>query len=133
MPVTDSFRDFVVEQLELSARDIRVKRMFGAVGIYSGDLFFAVIDDDRLYFKVDSQTRPQYEAEGMQPARIDTEAGQVVLSYYEVPLGALEAPDELRVWVKDAIAVAARAAAAKSRVKAPKPGSPRKSPNRNRK
>jgi len=114
MPVSDSFRDFVIEQLEQCTRDIRAKRMFGAVGIYSGESFFAVIDDDRLYFKVDAQTRPKFEAEGMEPARIVEKDGRVMtLGYYEVPLGALEAPDDLRKWVHDAIAVAQRAAAAK--------------------
>jgi DNA transformation protein and related proteins len=109
VPVTDGFRDFVIEQLEHVARDIRAKRMFGAIGIYCGDDFFAVIDDDRLYFKVDDQTRPKYEAEGMQPARLRPD--QIALGYWEVPLGALESPDELKTWVKDAVAVAQRAAA----------------------
>ena len=114
MPVSAGFRDFVVEQLEQCARDIRAKRMFGAVGIYSGEYFFAVIDDDRLYFKVDDQTRPTFEAEGMEPARITASDGEVMtLGYYEVPLGVLEAPDDLRTWVRDAVAVAQRAAAAK--------------------
>jgi DNA transformation protein and related proteins len=114
MPVSDSFRDFVIEQLEHCARDIRAKRMFGAVGIYSGESFFAVIDEDRLYFKVDAQTRAKFEAEGMEPARIVASNGEVMtLGYYEVPLGALEAPDELRKWVHDAVAVAQRAAAAR--------------------
>lgn len=107
--VTDSFRAFVLEQLQQCTPDIRSKRMFGAVGIYAGEYFFAVIDSDRLYFKVDDATRPQYEAEGMAPARIETDKGPVVISYYEVPLGALEAPDELRPRVRDAIAVAERA------------------------
>lgn len=110
MPVTDSFREFVVEQLEQCTPEIRWKRMFGAVGIYAGESFFAVIDDDRVYFKVDDQTRPKFEAQGMGPARLGTEPDQVVLSYYEVPLGALEAPEELRLWVQDALAVARRAA-----------------------
>ena len=110
MPVTDGFRDFVLEQLEQCAGDIRAKRMFGAVGIYAGEYFFAVIDSDRLYFKVDDQTRPAFEAAGMGPAPLGTEDGRVVTGYYEVPLGALEAAEELRAWVKDAIAVAQRAA-----------------------
>ena len=112
MPVTDSFRDFVLEQLEQCARDIRAKRMFGAVGIYSGEYFFAVIGDDRLYFKVDDQTRPRFEAEGMQPFRPYGDAGES-MNYYEVPLAVLEAPDELRTWVRDAVAVAQRAAVTK--------------------
>jgi DNA transformation protein len=110
MPVTDSFRDFVIEQLQLCTRDIRSKRMFGAVGIYAGESFFAVIDNDRLYFKVDDQTRPKYEAAGMGPAPLGTDDGRVVTGYYEVPVGALEAPEELRHWVRDAVTVAGRAA-----------------------
>ena len=117
MAVTDSFRDFIVEQLEQVAPDIRAKRMFGAVGIYSGDDFFAVIDSDRLYFKVDDQTRPRFEAEGMTPAEIVSNGEVVKLNYWEVPLGALEAPDELRSWVKDALGVARRAATRKRRRK----------------
>jgi len=115
MPVSDSFRDFVVGQLQQCTGEIRWKRMFGAVGVYAGEHFFAVIDSDRVYFKVDEETRPRYEAEGMGPARIGTEPDQMVLSYYEVPLGALEAPDELRHWVRDAIAAAQRAAAGRRR------------------
>ena len=115
MPVSDSFRDFVVEQLQQCTDEIRWKRMFGAVGVYAGEYFFAVIDSDRVYLKVDDETRPRYEAEGMGPARIGTEPDQMVLSYYEVPLGALEAPDELRHWVRDAIAAAQRAAAGRRR------------------
>src|SRR5689334_15204527 len=99
MAVSDGFRDFVLEQLEQCARDVRAKRMFGAVGIYAGDTFFAVIDSDRLYFKVDDQTRSTYEAAGMGPAPLGTDDGRVVASYYEVPTAALEAPDELRAWV----------------------------------
>jgi DNA transformation protein len=122
MPVSDSFRAFVLEQLEQCARDVRAKRMFGAVGIYAGDDFFAVIDEDRLYFKVDDQTRPKFEAEGMEPARIVTKDGEVMtLGYYGVPIGVLEAPDELRTWVKDAVAVAQRASLRKR---------PRKATNR---
>src|SRR5215212_6834315 len=111
MAVTDSYRAFVLEQLEQCARDIRAKRMFGAVGIYSGEYFFAVIDEDRLYFKVDDQTRQKFEAEGMEPARIVTKDGVMTLGYYEVPIGVLEAPDDLRTWVHDAVAVAQRAKA----------------------
>ena len=110
MAVTDGFRDFVLEQLEQCARDIRAKRMFGAVGIYAGEFFFAVIDDDRLYFKVDDQTRPKFEAEGMEPARIVAKDGEVMtLGYYEVPIRVLEAPDDLRTWAHDAVGVAQRA------------------------
>jgi len=48
--------------------------MFGGVGLYCDGLFFALLDDDRLYFKID----------------------------------VVEDPDELRVWMDKALAVARR-------------------------
>lgn len=108
MAVTDSFRAFVLEQLEQTARDIHARAMFGGVGIYAGDLFFALIANDVLYFKVDAETRPKYAALGMQPFRPYGDEGET-MGYYEVPLTLIEDPDALRPWVADAIAVAQRA------------------------
>ncbi|MEJ0091589.1 MAG: TfoX/Sxy family protein [Limisphaerales bacterium] len=31
--------------------DLRAKAMFGAHGIYSGDKFFGILDEGRLFFK----------------------------------------------------------------------------------
>ena len=108
MPVSSGFLDFVVAQLEQAAREIQWKRMFGGVGFYCGEYFFALIANDRLYLKVDGETRQKFEAEGMKPFRPYGEHGEV-MSYYEVPLGVLEAPEDLRVWVRDAVAAAQRA------------------------
>jgi TfoX/Sxy family transcriptional regulator of competence genes len=63
MAVSPGFIDFVVEQLE-GCGPIVTKRMFGGVGIYSGDTFFAIIDNDILYLKVDDTTRKDFEREG---------------------------------------------------------------------
>jgi DNA transformation protein len=121
VPVSDGFREFVIEQLEQCARDIRWKGMFGGVGIYCGEYFFALISNDRLFFKVDDQTRGHFEAEGMEPFRPYGDHGEV-MSYYEVPLGALEAPDDLRVWVRHAVDVARRAAASPRQKRRRPPG-----------
>ena len=73
MAVTAGFSDFVVEQLD-GCGPIVTKRMFGGVGIYSGDIFFALIDDDVLYLKVDDSTRAGLRARGMRtvPAAMGT-------------------------------------------------------------
>ncbi len=81
--------------------------MFGGVGIYSGDLFFALIDNDTLYFKVDDSNRPDFTSRKMEPFRPYGEDGET-MSYYEVPADLLEDPDTLRAWAEKAIAVAAR-------------------------
>jgi DNA transformation protein len=108
MSVSPSFRSFVLEQLGRATPGIRARSMFGGVGIYAAELFFALLDDDTLYFKVDDATRPQFESQGMTPFRPYGEDGEV-MGYYEVPADVLEDPEALGAWVEAAIAVARRA------------------------
>ena len=109
MPVSAGFRTFVLEQLEQTTPDIQSRAMFGGVGIYAGDFFFALIANDILYFKVDAQTRQKYTGLGMKPFRPYGEDGEE-MKYFEVPVSVLEDADALRPWVADAVAVARRAA-----------------------
>lgn len=108
MPVSPSYRQFVVDSLERVMTGIRAKSMFGGVGLYAGELFFALIDDDTLYLKVDDATRGDFEARGKGPFRPFGEDGEV-MQYYELPAELLEEPDELRIWVEQAVEVARRA------------------------
>ena len=108
MPVSESFRAFVLEQLDRVTRDLHDRRMFGGVGIYAGELFFALIANDILYFKVDDETRAGFEAEGMKPFRPYGNQRQT-LQYYELPLRILEDTDALRGWAAAAIDAARRA------------------------
>ena len=64
MSVSQGFRAFVLEQLARTTPGLRARSMFGGVGLYSGDLFFALMDDDVLYFKVDDTTRARFEKRG---------------------------------------------------------------------
>jgi DNA transformation protein and related proteins len=114
MSVSPSFRAFVLEQLGRATPGIRARSMFGGVGVYAADSFFALMDDDTLYFKVDDETRPEFEARGMTPFRPYGEDGEI-MHYYEVPADVLEDPEALATWVEAAIAVARRAKAGPSR------------------
>jgi DNA transformation protein len=105
--VSPTFRTFIVDQLTRVVPGIRARSMFGGVGIYAGDLFFALMDDDTLYFKVDDSNRADFEARDMGPFRPYGEDGEV-MQYYAVPADVLEDPDGLRPWAEKAIAVAAR-------------------------
>ena len=103
MAVSQGFVDFVVEQLE-GCGPIVTKRMFGCVGIYSGDTFFAIIDNDILYLKADDTTRRDFERAGCAPFRpYGDERG--TMQYYEVPVSVLEDADELTKWGRKAIEV----------------------------
>ena len=114
MSVTPSFRILVLEQLARATTGVRHRAMFGGVGIYSGDLFFALIDEDILYFKVDDTNRPDFEARGMGPFRPAGPDGEV-MQYYAVPEELLEDPDALRPWIERALAVARRRKTGRSR------------------
>jgi len=107
MSVSPTFRSFALEQLGRAATGVRARAMFGGVGIYSGDLFFALIDDDTVYFKVDDTNRPEFEALGMGPFQPAGPGGEI-MQYYAVPEELLEDPDALRPWIDRALAVARR-------------------------
>lgn len=104
----------MLEQLERAAGGIRARAMFGGVGIYAGDCFFALMDDDVVYFKVDDGNRAEFERRGMAPFRPGGEGGEV-MQYYEVPAEVLEDVDTLRPWVQASVEVARRAKLGRSR------------------
>ncbi len=81
--------------------------MFGGVGIYAQGLFFALIAEDRLYFKVNDATRPDFERRGMEPFRPFGEDS--AMGYYEVPADIVEDVNQLETWMEKAIDVAMRA------------------------
>jgi DNA transformation protein len=103
--MSQSFRTYVLEQLRRVRPDIRDRSMFGGVGIYAGDVFFALIAEDTLYFKVDDSNRAAFEERGLGPFRPYGESGEV-MQYYEMPADLLEDPEALRPWAEQAIAVA---------------------------
>jgi DNA transformation protein len=106
--VSPSYREYIVDQLGRVLPDVSARAMFGGVGLYAEDLFFALVDDDVLYFKVDSENRPSFEARGMGPF-MPFGPGKEVMQYYEVPGDVLEDAELLRAWAEAAVDVARRA------------------------
>jgi len=118
MPVTADFREFVLEQL---GRVVAIdwKRMFGGVGLYADGIFFALIDDDIVYFRVGDLNRADFEAAGAR-AFDPYKDGRSSMSYFELPVDVLEDVDALRAWTEKSVAVAQSAAAKKGKKKARK-------------
>jgi len=112
MGVSQSYREFVLEQLG-RVTPVTGKSMFGGVGIYAQGLFFALIAEDRLYFKVDDATRPGFEKRGMEPFRPFGEDS--AMGYYEVPGDVVEDVAVLETWMKKAIEVATAAKGGKNK------------------
>ena len=80
--------------------------MFGGHGIYSREIFFAIYYDDRLYFRVDDETRQQYLDAGMKP--FEPPNKRPMRSYYEVPDDVVASPNALCEWAMVARDAAAR-------------------------
>jgi len=97
------FHDFVHELLE-GLGPLRIKRMFGAAGVYAGEAMFAVIDDDVLYLKTDEALQAELAAEGS--ARWVYRDGGGPTSFWRLPEAALDDPEAAVAWARKAVAVA---------------------------
>jgi len=103
MSVSDNYRTYIVEQLA-ALPAISTRRMFGGIGIYSDALFFALIDDDVLFFKVDDSNRDDYVSRGMKAFM--PFPGQPSLGYFQVPPDVIEEAEELTRWARRSVEVA---------------------------
>lgn len=108
MPVSDSYRAYVLEQLEGIGR-LRSRSMFGGVGLYGEDLFFALIANNTLYFKVDESNRDDFTARGMGPFRPFPDKPGYEMQYFQVPADVIEDADTLAEWARKSLRVAAAA------------------------
>lgn len=96
-----------VEELLGGLLPIRTKAMFGGVGIYSGDLFFALIAEDQVYLKADKVNQPMFDAAGLEafyPFDSPTP-----MRYFQLPAQCWDDAAELKLWVDSALGAAERA------------------------
>jgi DNA transformation protein and related proteins len=100
----DDFFTYVQDQLRRLG-PLRGRKMFGGVGIYHQDVFFALIAEGTLYFKVNDQTRLRYERAGCAPFK-PFDDKPMTMKYYNVPEEVLDDVDEVGVWAREAYQVA---------------------------
>ena len=108
MPVSDEYLTYVVDQLDCLG-PVQSRRMFGGAGLYYEGLFFGIVADDVLYFKVDETNRSDYETEGMEAFQPFPDKS-TVMGYYQVPIEVLENKNTLGDWAGKAVGVAERKA-----------------------
>jgi DNA transformation protein len=99
--VSGQFSTFLLDTLG-TVCPVTARRMFGGVGFYAEGLFFAIADDDVLYFRVDDASRGFFEREGLQ-AFCPMGRGTQSMSYYSVPARLYDDPEELAVWMRRAL------------------------------
>lgn len=99
MAVSSEFQDYVLEVLEPFGH-VQAKRMFGGAGLYLDGTIFAILSADTLFFKVDDQNRPDFEAEDMPPFNPSKNGKRPIRSYFECPPRLLEDTDDLCDWAR---------------------------------
>jgi DNA transformation protein len=91
---------------------VRARAMFGGHGLYSGDVMFALLDDDELFLKTDDESRPRFVEAG---CRMWVYPGAAETHYYRPPDDAHEDGEAMLPWASLALAAAQRTRAAKAR------------------
>ncbi len=115
MSLSEGYVEHLKEMLD-GIGHITVRRMFGGAGVYCDGFIFAFLDEDVLYLKTDEPGRAPFEAEGMGPFTYESKDGPIqTFSYYRAPERLLDDPEELREWVRRALAISKRDAAAKAK------------------
>lgn len=106
---------------------VSIRRMFGGQGIYRDGVMFALEDEGELYLKVDNESVDHFRDLGSRPFSYQTKDGRTtIMSFWLMPVSALDDPDEAAELARTALRAALRAKAA-SATKPKKPSSARKS------
>jgi DNA transformation protein len=83
-----AFANHIAELMTQGFAPVQIKPMFGGFGIYWQGLMFALIADERLYFKVDDASQGQFDARGLAPFT------------YEAPSEAYDEPTHMAIWAR---------------------------------
>ena len=96
-----SFGGFVLDQL--SALDgVDARPMFGGAGYYLDGVFFGILYQERLYFRVSADTIKHYTSRKMKPFEPFEGRKGESRGYYEVPIEIVESAEDLVEWARAA-------------------------------
>jgi len=109
MAVSSDYLDYVRDQLS-GLGGVTSRRMFGGAGLYCEEFFFALIDNDTLYLRVNDSNRADFTTRAMAQFRPYPESPQLSTTYYETPADVLEDAAELVAWARRSVAAAMAAA-----------------------
>jgi len=112
----DPFLDEVLELLA-PAGAVRARAMFGGAGLYLDDVFFGLVAEGELYFRVDESSRREYESAGSHAFQPFPD-GLTMGNYWRVPDRVQTDARLLRAWTQRAVE-AARAKADSKRPRKP--------------
>jgi DNA transformation protein len=113
----DEFANYIADLLA-PLGPIHWRAMFGGYGVYCGELFFALIIEEVLYFKADDVSRGRFEAEQLPPFTYDKQGKTAMIRYYQAPDLIFDDEEALREWGNLALEAALRARKGKPAPKA---------------
>jgi len=93
---------------------VRARAMFGGCGLFLDDAMLAIVEGERLFFKVDAETEERFAAAGGEAFTYRREGRTIALSFREAPAGSLDDPEVLLDWARLALDAARRARRAKT-------------------
>lgn len=110
MAKSNPFHEYVMNEVFYEIDGVISRPMFGGFGIYKDGLFFALISDDALYFKVDESNRKDFKKLGSKQFTYTTLNGKVTrINYWELPEKIIDDREELVKWVEKSVEVAQKA------------------------
>ncbi len=108
MAISPQYATYLVELFE-PVGAIKVRRMFGGAGLFYQNVMIALYAGDTIYLKVDAESDPVFEGEGLEPFVYETQNGRrAVMSFRQMPESCFDDPDELSDWARLAIDAAFR-------------------------
>ncbi|MEX0622180.1 MAG: TfoX/Sxy family protein [Candidatus Woykebacteria bacterium] len=109
MAKDNSFHDYVMSEVFRDIPGVTSRHMFGDWGLYKDGIFFALIADGRLYFKVGENNKTDFEKAGSEPFEYTAKGKKIKLNYYELPAEVMEDPDQIVSWIEKSVTVAKNA------------------------
>lgn len=100
MNLSHAYVDRVILRLSRVA-EISYRRIFTGFGIYHHNVQFALIINDRLYFRADNDSRHLFLQRGM--SAFQPRVAQVESSFFQLPDDILHNPAELSHWMRIAV------------------------------
>jgi len=113
MSIDEGLLDWVKEALEPLGR-VTMRRMMGGATLYLDGTVFAILLDDRIWFKADAESDVVWDAEGCERFTYSFKDGRVgTMNYRRGPLDAYDDADAMRRWAGIALEAGLCAAARK--------------------
>lgn len=101
---------------------VQARPMFGGAGLYADGLMFAIDTEEGVFLKADPALSATLQARGARRFTYSAKGRTVRLNFWSVPEEAWDAPEDLALLARAALAFARREAERKSKP----PGSPRR-------